>query len=192
MNWLAHVFLSEADIEFRLGNLLADLVRRRERDTMSAMFMRGVRQHQSIDAFTDTHPVVRRSCSRLGGTYSHATGILIDVFYDHFLAVDWEQYCDHSLDEFTGRLYGDVRAHRIDLPAEARDALERIMADDLLGSYRGIDGIESALRKLSARLTARVGRDFALDASVKELRENYGELRGDFAEFFPQLRSHVA
>ena len=85
VNWLVHVFLSKPDIEFRLGNLLADLVKGRDRAAMPSLFLEGVRQHQRIDAFTDTHPVVRRSRARIGGDYGHARGILVDVFYDHFL-----------------------------------------------------------------------------------------------------------
>ncbi len=64
LNWLAHVFLSEPDVEFRLGNLLADIVRGEELRRMSAGFQRGVQKHKQIDAFTDSHPLVKRSRSR--------------------------------------------------------------------------------------------------------------------------------
>ena len=120
MNWLAHVFLSKPDIEFRLGNLLADLVKGRDRAGMSVAFLDGVRQHQAIDAFTDAHPVVHRSRARIGGDYGHATGILVDVFYDHFLALDWGRYSTEPLESFTARLYGDIRAHPIPLSEEAQ------------------------------------------------------------------------
>src|SRR5262249_24110257 len=76
---------------FRLGNLLADLVKGRDRASMSPAFLEGVRQHHAIDVFTDAHQTVHRSRARIGGDFPHATGILVDVFYDHFLALDWEQ-----------------------------------------------------------------------------------------------------
>lgn len=191
MNWLAHVFLSKPEIEFRLGNLLADLVKGRDRAAMSAAFLDGVRQHQVIDAFTDTHQAVHRSRARIGVDFGHATGILVDVFYDHFLALDWDRYSAEPLDEFTARLYADIRAHPIQLPAEAQAAVERMMSDDRLGSYRRLDGIEASLRRVSLRLAARTGRDFGLERGVSELVANFEGLRSDFAEFFPQLRAHV-
>lgn len=191
MNWLAHAFLSGPDIEFRLGNLLADLVKGRDRAAMSVGFLDGVRQHQVIDAFTDTHQAVHRSRARIGGNFRYTTGILVDVFYDHFLALDWERYAGEPLESFTARLYTDIRAHPIDLPAEVAATVERMLQDDWLGSYRRLEGIEAALRRVSLRLQARTGRDFGLERGVAELVAHFDGLRGDFAEFFPQLVAHV-
>jgi acyl carrier protein phosphodiesterase len=191
VNWLAHVFLSEPDIEFRLGNLLADLVKGRDRAAMSATFLDGVRRHQAIDVFTDTHPAVHRSRARIGGDFPHTRGILVDVFYDHFLALDWERYAAEPLETFTSRLYADIRAYPIALPELARFAVERMLDEDRLGSYRRLDGIETSLRRLSRILKKRIGRDLALDRGVAELVANFDGLREDFAEFFPQLRRHV-
>lgn len=191
MNWLAHAWLSEPDIEFRLGNLLADIVKGTDRNTMSPAFLAGVRRHQAIDAFTDWHPVVHRSRARLIGAHRHTSGILVDVFYDHFLALDWDHFTDEPLDTFTARLYTDIRAHPIALPTEAREAVERMIAEDRLGSYRRLDGIEATLRRVSLRLSARLGRDLALERGVAELVAHFDELHADFAEFFPQLRDHL-
>lgn len=65
MNWLAHVFHSEPEVEFRLGNPLADIVRGKELRRMSPGFRLGALRHRQIDAFTDAHPVVKRSRSRV-------------------------------------------------------------------------------------------------------------------------------
>ena len=92
MNWLAHVFLSEPNVEFRLGNLLADLVRGDARAAVSAEFARGAEQHKRIDAYTDAHPIVRRSRARIRTEYRRFSGVLVDVFYDYFLANDWSRY----------------------------------------------------------------------------------------------------
>ena len=192
MNWLAHAFLSKPDIEFRLGNLLADLVKGRDRAAMSAGFLDGVRHHQMIDAFTDTHPVVHRSRARIGGGYRHATGILVDVFYDHFLALDWARYSPEPLGMFTTRLYGDIRLGTFYFPEEAQAALERMISEDRLGSYRRLEGIETALRRVSLRLATPIGRDLGLERGVSELVAHFDELHGDFTEFFPQLQARAS
>jgi acyl carrier protein phosphodiesterase len=192
MNWLAHVLLSEPDIEFRLGNLLADLVKGRDRAGMSAAFVSGMKRHQVIDAFTDYHPIVHRSRARIGDEYDHVRGILVDVFYDHFLALDWARYCPVPLETFTANLYTEIRAHPIALPEEARAAVERMMHEDRLGSYRRLAGIESSLKRVSIRLSARLSREFALERAVSELVDNFDGLAGDFEEFFPELQAHVA
>jgi len=192
VNWLAHVFLSEPDVECQLGNLLADLVKGRARQGMSAAFLRGTRCHQIIDSFTDFHPVVERSRHRIRAEYRRFAGILVDVFYDHFLARDWERYSPEPLATFTARLYAAIQAHPIALPLPAQLAVTHMIADDRLGSYRRLDGIAVALHRVSARLTARLGKPFALENALGELTAHDDALAADFAEFFPALQARVA
>jgi acyl carrier protein phosphodiesterase len=192
VNWLAHVFLSEPDIEVRLGNLLADLVKGPARRGMGSAFLQGVQQHQAIDAFTDAHPIVHRSRARLDSNqYRYVRGILIDIFYDHFLAINWDCYCSQSLKSFTDDLYAEIQANSLQLPEPVRMAVDRLICEDLLGSYRHIEGIETCLRRVSRRLSARVGREFALEKGVSELQTHFDELASDFAAFFPLLQAYA-
>ncbi len=156
---------------------------------MSAPFLRGVRRHQVIDAFTDTHPVVHRSRARIGGDYRRVSGILVDVLYDHFLAIDWDRYASESLEAFTVSVYTEIRACAIALPEPAQSEVERMIREDRLASYRRIEGIEASLRRVSACLSARVGQDFELENAVSELLANFDGLKADFAEFFPALQA---
>ena len=191
MNWLAHVFLSEPDVEFQLGNLLADVVRGPQRDAMSANFMRGAACHKAIDAFTDAHPVVKRSRARIGSEHRRFSGVLIDVFYDYYLARSWERYSPIALDAYTAAFYASVQAHPIELPPDARTMLERIIRHDLLGSYARVDGVERALRRISTYLNSRWHKHFALDEGVRDLVAHDAAFAADFHEFFPSLRAHV-
>jgi acyl carrier protein phosphodiesterase len=192
LNWLAHVFLSEPNVEFQLGNLLADIVRRRHREGLPANFIRGAVRHHAIDVFTDAHPIVKRSRARMSPEYRRFSGVLMDVFYDYFLATRWIEYSSISLDEFTAQFYARAAATKITLPDDAKFTLDRIIQHDLLGQYRSVDGVRNSLRRLSMRLSARWHREFRLDASVSELIEHEEALARDFAEFLPQLQSHVA
>ena len=192
MNWLAHVFLSEPNVDFRLGNLLADIVKGEQRKGMPAEFLRGVRCHQAIDAFTDAHPVVRRSRARVGAGQRRFSGVLVDVFYDFFLATQWDRYSEVALDAFTTAFYADIRASAIALPEQARAVADRIVRHDLLGSYRRVEGVERALRRISAYLSSRWQREFALEQGVADLLAHQDGFAADFIEFFPALRAHVA
>jgi len=192
LNWLAHVFLSEPTVEFRLGNLLADLVRGDARSAMSAEFLRGARCHKAIDAFTDSHPVVHRSRGRISPSHRRFSGVLTDIFYDYCLASEWERYSPLPLDTFTSVFYAAAKRQPLDLPPDARSTLDRILEHDLLGQYRRIDGVENSLRRLSMYLARRWGRDFALATAVQDLVAHEAVFAADFAEFFPELRTHVA
>lgn len=192
MNWLAHVFLSEPNTQFQLGNLLADVVRGPERASMSADFVRGAACHKAIDAFTDAHAIVRRSRSRIGSEHRRFSGVLIDVFYDYYLARNWTHYAPITLDAYTAAFYASVQARPIDLPPNAQTILERIIRYDLLGSYARVDGVERALRRISSYLESRWHKQFALDRGVRDMLALDAEFAADFHEFFPALQAHVA
>jgi acyl carrier protein phosphodiesterase len=192
VNWLAHVYLSEPNVEFRLGNLLADIVKGEQRAAMTAAFLRGVRCHHAIDSFTDAHPVVRRSRARIGAAQRRFSGVLVDVFYDFCLATGWERYCPVTLHAFTSAFYSDIRASTIALPEQAQAVTDRIVKHDLLGSYRRVEGVERSLRRISAYLSSRWHREFALEKGVADLLAQQDDFAADFADFFPALRTHVA
>jgi acyl carrier protein phosphodiesterase len=192
MNWLAHVFLSERAVEFRLGNLLADIVKGQEREGMSAEFLRGIQRHQAIDSFTDAHPVVRRSRARVGSGQRRFSGVLVDVFYDYFLATSWDKYSAVPLPVFTTAFYADIEASSIALPQQAQATVDRMIRRDMLGEYTQIEAVEHSLRRISMRLSARWHRPFTLEAGVADLRTHHDAFAADFAEFFPELQAHVA
>jgi hypothetical protein len=89
MNWLAHLFLSDPEPACRIGNLLPDFLSANVLAGLPAAFQRGIAQHRRIDAYTDAHPVFRRSVQRFAPPFRRYGGVLVDIFYDHFLARDW-------------------------------------------------------------------------------------------------------
>jgi acyl carrier protein phosphodiesterase len=188
MNWLAHLLLSEPTPAFRVGNLLPDILPSRDLKSLGREFQRGIQRHRQIDAFTDSHRIVRRSILLLGPAYRRFGGILTDIFYDHFLACDWDRYSEATLDEFSAAIYSSFESLREDLPPAASDRLQQIKAANLLCSYRDIDGIRGALERIGCRLRKPV----ALGESVAKLELHYEALHADFTEFFAELRDYVA
>jgi acyl carrier protein phosphodiesterase len=191
MNWLAHVFLAGPDSDCRLGNLLADMVKGKVRQALPPGIQRGIACHQAIDAFTDEHPVVFRSKRRLSAPWERFAGILVDVFYDHILANDWLRYTASPLADFTSEIYAEFPGYQDTLPPEINDVLARMAAEDWLGSYATLEGIEDVLARISRRLTQRLGRNFALQTAMSELTSHHAALASDFHEFFPDLAAHV-
>lgn len=190
MNWLAHLLLSKPDIESRLGNLLADLVKGAEREKLNAQIKQGIKHHQLIDAFTDSHAIVYRSKQRISSVYRRFAGILIDGFYDHFLAKNWHIYSSQPLDNFTAEIYESFLAYPEPLPNYANQVITQMAKEDWLGRYRNLEGIEYLLIRLSNRLSQRLKKktQIRLEPAIKELTDNYIDLENDFLEFFPLLK----
>ncbi|BAZ52685.1 hypothetical protein NIES4103_53500 [Nostoc sp. NIES-4103] len=191
MNWLAHLFLSEPDVESRLGNLLADIVKGSDRQLLNSNLQRGIECHQLIDRFTDSHIIVQRSKERIGLGYRRFSGVLVDVFYDHFLAKNWCDYSQVTLDDFTAEIYDSFRAYQGEIPAFVTQVINRVIAEDWLGAYRNVVGVENTLGRISKRLSQKLNRSFVLTGAVSELTINYDAFELDFQEFFPELLSHV-
>lgn len=187
MNWLAHLYLSEPEVEFRVGNLLPDWVGPWELTGLPEGFQRGIARHRAIDAFTDAHPLVRRSVRRFEKPFRRYGAVLTDVFYDHFLAAGWSAHSAEPLGEFVRGFYESVETIRRSVPSQAWEVLEHMRRADWLGSYATLEGIETTLRRMSRRLRF----PFELAAAVEVLEARYEELREDFEGFFPEVVAHV-
>lgn len=188
MNWLAHTLLSAPTPSFRLGNLLPDFLGPTELSQLDAVFLPGVSCHRCIDAFTDSHPVVRRSVQRFSTRYRRVAPVLVDVFFDHFLSTDWSRYSEQPLGVFVREVYQAFDVHRIQLPELLWPLLERMRTENWLGSYGDVAGLRRTLLRMERRFRRRVD----LVGGLAELELNHTGLHGDFQEFFPELRAAVA
>jgi len=188
VNYLAHLYLSEATVESRLGNFLGDFVRGEERQRIDPALEAGIVRHHRIDAYTDDHPqtmISRRRIDRV--KYRHLGGVLVDVFYDHFLAKHWATYHDQPLDDFAQEIYSTFRAYHGYLPRMARFVIRRMTEERRLESYREVNGIEEALHRIAYRMR----RPDIIVGAVEELTANYEGFEEDFRLFFPDLIAHI-
>ncbi len=191
MNWLAHLFLAPPDTESRLGNLLGDLVKGKARDTLPPGLKRGLECHQAIDTFTDSHPLVKHSKQCIDHQYRRFAGILIDVFYDHILAKNWEHYSLISLEQFTEEVYLSFNDYLEVIPPYASAVIKAATVENWFLSYRDLVGVELTLKRISRRFSRRRNKHYDLSPAIEQLTSNYQELEQDFTIFFPQLIAHI-
>ena len=187
MNWLAHLFLSEKTPDSLMGNLLPDFLRNAELQALPREFDRGIRLHRIVDAFTDSHPVVLQSRRRLSPPYRRYAGIVVDMFYDHLLAVNWPRYSPVALEAFTSEVYASLRSRCDCLPGITRERMERMMREDWLGSYRQVEGVRLALERIGGRLS----RPVDLGGAMALLEAERAAFTQDFETFFPLLQDHI-
>ncbi len=187
MNWLAHAFLSKRNIEFRVGNILPDLVSISEVKKFPSAYQEGVICHRAIDRFTDAHSIVKGGISRMPPEYRRYGGVLTDVFYDHFLARYWPRFSAERLDGFSQRFYDDLLFVKDELPRDIFAHFQRILTNRIFESYQDVAGVELALQRIDGRLK----RPANLGAAVAILSENYELFESEFTEFFAELQQHI-
>jgi acyl carrier protein phosphodiesterase len=190
MNHLAHFLLSANDDELRLGNLLGDVVKGRveryDHPGTTTRMRAGIRLHRTIDSFSDSHAVVRRSKQRIADRYGRLSGVIVDVYYDHVLAREWTAHGEGALPAFAGDVYRTLRANLFRLPAEVHPLVHAMTRGDWLAGYADIDNVAWALRGMARRARVAAG----IGTAAEELARDYEAVAADFAEFFPQLRAH--
>jgi acyl carrier protein phosphodiesterase len=186
VNYLAHVFLSRETPEAILGALYGDFVKGAPEPAHSSAIRAAIALHRAIDRFTDAHRLTCASRALVSPARRRFAPILIDVFYDHFLARRWHEYCDLPLATFARQVYDVLLTHYAQLPARLQFVAPRMAAHDWFGAYAGLDGMDAAVNGIARRL-ARHARAAALHGGVEELRDNYDALDEHFRAFFPEL-----
>lgn len=188
MNYLAHLYLAGDDDDRAAGALLGDFVKGRlENLPFDPPIVHGIRLHRAIDAYTDAHPLVRQSRERLVER-RRVSGIIVDLVYDHFLAVHWARYAPEPLPVFSARSYQRLLPRLASFPPRLQTALPRMAEQDWLSAYAEFDNVVYALERIDRRLR----RPGALVGVRGDLTANYRGLEQDFLAFFPQLMVHVA
>ena len=183
MNFLFHMFLSFDDPEILVGNFLGDFIKGRPGDRYPPRIRTGILLHRKIDSFAQKEPFFSRSRRRLDPRYGLYRGVLVDLFYDHFLAGGWGDFSDVPLGEFLDRSRGMVERHLGGLPESPRlTPLIPVIFDDLIPSYGAVDGIGAALRRMSRRIK----RANPLAGAEDELLSHYDGLEEDFRGFVPK------
>lgn len=183
MNFLAHIYLSGNNKLLTIGNFAADGIRGRTYKNYPKEVQAGILLHREIDTYTDAHPIFRQSTKRLHQNYSHYSGVIVDIFYDHFLAKNWGNYCDTPLADYVDVFY-QVLNNNFDILPERFKRLTPIMIEgNWLLNYATIEGIQLVLNGMNNRTKGKS----KMNEATKELRIYYSEFEEEFTNVFEDL-----
>lgn len=183
MNFLAHIYLSGDNELITVGNFMADGIRGNKYKKYSKDIQIGILLHREIDTFTDAHPIVRQSTKRLHKNYSHYSGVIVDILYDHFLAKNWMDYSNIPLEIYTEKFYETIQSNFEILPPRTQKMMPFMMADNWLLNYASIEGIQRVLNGMNRRTKYISG----MDKATVELLDYYQEFENEFTLFFKEL-----
>lgn len=183
MNFLAHLYLSQNNTNIMIGNFIADHIRGNNYEGFSKEIQQGIFLHREIDTFTDAHKIVRKSKRRLHKRYRHYDGVIIDIFYDYFLAKNWATYSSIPLDVYTKSVYDLFDSISSELPKKSQQFIQYMIEYNILFNYQYKEGIAKVLNGMNARTKGKSQMNLAIeDLSLLET-----ELEEDFTIFFQDL-----
>ena len=187
MNFLAHLYLSGESEPIMIGNFIGDFVKGNKINDYDEEIIRGIRMHRAIDAYTDKHEVVKMSKSKLS-RYRHYAGVITDIYYDHFLAANWDMYHSEELKNYVDRSYELMVDNQEILPDRVNHMLKYMIPQNWLLSYREVEGIGEALQGLSRRTKF----DSGMEHAIEDLSEHYDTFEEEFHMFFSDLMDYAA
>ena len=183
MNFLFHLYLSGEDPDILCGNMMGDFVKGRIGNQYPALLQQGLKLHRRIDVFAQNNFSFSHSRARISRDYGLWRGVLVDLYYDHFLAVEWQQWSDVPFEKYLQEAQSMIERNRSYLPERLQENLPYIF-HELLPSYREVEGVGLALERMSRR----VKRTNPLAGGAFELVRNYDGLQEDFHNFLPMAR----
>jgi acyl carrier protein phosphodiesterase len=183
MNFLAHLYLSGPPGEIMIGNFIADSVTSKMQTAYAEDIQKGISLHRKIDSFTDTHSIVAQSKERLRKRYKKYAPVIVDIFYDHFLASQWENYSAISLREYADTAYHFLGLQTALFPERSRRFFHYMVNYDMLYNYSKVEGIERVMKGMSGRASFNSG----METSTEELILHYEQFNAEFRLFFPEL-----
>ncbi|NVJ54106.1 MAG: DUF479 domain-containing protein [Campylobacteraceae bacterium] len=190
MNWLAHIFLSEYNIEFQVANYLADPLKGKAWDNANINIQNGMKIHKLIDSYTDSHTLFKTSKNRLGNK-GLLKAVVVDLTYDYLLTKNWDKFSKIPLDEFLNEFYENSYKILPTLPTHAAKPLKRMIDFDLLNKYQSLEQLNEGFLRVDKRLSPRLASRDKVSNYYERVCANIDKIEEDFLEFFPQLCKEV-
>jgi acyl carrier protein phosphodiesterase len=184
MNYLAHAYLSNNNVDLLVGNFIADHVRGNQFDHLSKGIIEGIKLHRRIDTYTDAHPLFKQSKRAFYDGYEKYSGILVDIYFDHLLAKDFGKHAPIDLSQFSKNVYQVYCEHEKYLPESSSRFLAYVIKNNIYQAYGTKEGIAQVLYHLSHR----IGHKVPLHESTRLFEDNITMLQANFDEFIKDLK----
>lgn len=184
MNYLAHASLAEATDEARLGSLLGDFSKGLVVEALPSSVKFALEEHRAVDRWFDDLPEVRAAKDLFPQELRRLSGILIDVFVDHFLVREWDRLGPEPIEDVTASLYRSFQTYSHLLPPRLARTAPSISAHDWLGGYGDIVNMRRALAGIESRMRRTTG----IERGIEVLESRGDELRELTLTVFPKTQ----
>ena len=185
MNYLGHMILSGDDENTLLGNFIGDHISNKTLYHFSQSVQEGIHLHRAIDLYTDSHPKSRVLRAVLFDQYRHRSRVILDLFYDHFLAAHFEQFHPLPLSVYVQKVC-DTLQRQLDLiPASAKNYFLAMKKYGWLESYSSTEGTRLVLNQMSKRKNID-----PMGNAVDLLNDDYCYFKDTSIDFLEDVTDH--
>ena len=189
MNYLAHAYLSFNQPQILVGNMISDFVKGKTKFNYLPGIQKGIILHRAIDEFTDNHPATKSAKEFFRPAYRLYSGAFVDVVYDHFLALDTNEFPNSlSLKNFSLQVYQTLEQNFSYLPLRFQNFFPYMQQHNWLFNYQYKTGIEKSFGGLVYR--AKYINEYSTAFTV--FNKEYKILQECYSAFFPDLKQFAS
>ncbi|MCE5204483.1 MAG: ACP phosphodiesterase [Porphyromonadaceae bacterium] len=192
MNYLAHIYFSDRCRQVAVGNFIGDFVKGRRYKAYPSGIRKGILLHREIDHFTDTHPVFQETVQLLRPSFGRYSGIMADMYYDYFLASDFERYSNgQRLNQFARNFYLSVLLNYWWLPERVKGFIFHFIGTNRLKKYETFDGLQQSLEIMSAHKSTAINPTLGIEflaTNEQQLRIHFDQFMTEALQKFPHQR----
>lgn len=125
--------------------MISDYVKGKKKYEYPVSIQKGIELHRAIDNFTDAHEATREAKEVFRPAYRLYSGAFVDVVYDHFLAIDTNEFTEELLLGFSQQVYRTLDDYTAYFPERFAVAFPYMKQQNWLYNYRSRRGIEKSL-----------------------------------------------
>lgn len=169
------------------ANLFGDFVKGPNLNAYNPIVKEGIQLHRQIDSYIGNHADVKELSKHLSPELPKVAPIAIDIYFDHFLAVNWQQFHTEKLTDFLEVFY-NFQINKDDYSNETFDRLIVTMKERRwLSQYTELYSVDKACTFLSNRLSfpnALVNGQSVLENNYKEIERVFFSYMKDAVNYF--------
>ncbi len=170
-----------------LGNFIADAIKGKTINNYSSPVKAGIKLHREIDNFTDSNEIVRLSKNRLNRKYRKYSGVIVDMYYDHFLAANWKDFSSEELVIYSNKKYDILLKYYSILPSKTKRILPFMIIYNWLASYAKLERLQKSFEGMAKRTPF----ESHMEHAVEDLKKDYKLYEAEFKEFMPMIIKYV-
>lgn len=170
------------------ANLHGDFVRGKDLSHLPEKLQHGILLHRMIDSYIDHHPKVLELMRRLYAPLPKVAGIAVDLFFDHVLAREWNQFHDLPLDVFVDNFYQSTMENEAFYSPDFKYMISKMKEKNWLYQYQFGYGLMKACNGVSSRISF----PNVLHTGYDVFKEYEKDVEQTFFDFMSDARPHHA
>lgn len=188
MNYIAHLHIANITDTSFVGNFLGDFVKGQDLSEVATHLHQGIRLHRKVDVYTDTHQQLAELRKQFPPQARRMAGVVLDVYFDHLLLVNWHQHSELDFDDLFTQFYTHLNDYESFISPVFQQVRGGLLNKKWLADYKHQSTCLRAFKVIESRLNNKI--EFA-DAAYSHICQNTPKIEAVFNQFYPQLLGHA-